>query len=151
MARIRPTEAVRRIAERWEETGEKPMTDKMAASVKLGILKRKIKEALSNINKNTWKKVSFCLDSGAGETVMAESDLPEVLTKESWGSKHGQKCEVANGEEIHNKGEKKFVAHMVRVDGGDSGGRGVTAQVWACIGQWRGESAWTAYVHAKGT
>ena len=36
--------------------------------------------------------------TGAGETVMAESDLPEVPTKESWGSKHGQAYEVANGE-----------------------------------------------------
>ena len=46
------------------------------------------------------EKVRFCLDSGAGETVMAEDDLPEIPTKESWGSKHGQAYEVANGEEI---------------------------------------------------
>ena len=96
----------------------------MATRVKIGILKPKIKEALNNINKNQWKKVRFCLDSGAGETVMAESDLPEVQTKESWGSKHGQAYEVANGEEIKNVGEKKFVAHMVTTEGGDSGGKG---------------------------
>ena len=69
------------------------------------------------------------MDSGSGETVVAEDDLPEVETKESWGSKHGQKYEVANGEEIHNQGEKKIVAHMLKVDGSDSGPRGVTAQV----------------------
>ena len=60
---------------------------------------------------------------------MAEDDLPEVETKESWGSNHGQSYEVANGEEIHNKGEKGFVAPMAKVDGSDSVPRGVTAQV----------------------
>ena len=69
------------------------------------------------------------MDSGAGETVMSEEDLPEVDTKASWGSKHGQKYEVANGEEIANMGEKKFIAHMMTTQGGDSGGKGVTAQV----------------------
>ena len=69
------------------------------------------------------------MDSGSGETVVAEDDLPEVETKESWGSKHGQTYEVANGDEIHNKGEKRFIAHMELVDGSDSGPRGVTAQV----------------------
>merc|ERR1712024_357380 len=28
-----------------------------------------------------------------------------------------------------NEGEKKFIAHMVTVDGQDSGGKGITAQV----------------------
>merc|ERR1712024_277855 len=56
-------------------------------------------------------------------------DLPEVETRESWGSKHGQSYEVANGDEIDNEGEKKFVAHMVTVNGEDSGGKGITAQV----------------------
>ena len=60
---------------------------------------------------------------------MAEDDLPEVETTESWGSKHGQSYEVANGDEIDNEGEKKFIAHMVTVEGADSGGKGITAQV----------------------
>ena len=60
---------------------------------------------------------------------MAEDDLPEVPTKESWGSKHGQSYEVANGEEIDNLGEKSFVAHMATTSGGDSGGKGITAQI----------------------
>ena len=88
-----------------------------------------MKEGLNNVTANEWKRVRFCVDSGAGETVMAEEELPEVETKESWGSKRGQSYEVANGDEIDNKGEKKFVGHMVTIDGGDSGGRGVTAQV----------------------
>ena len=36
---------------------------------------------------------------------------------------------VANGEEIDNLGEKRFVAHMVTTEGGDSGGKGITAQI----------------------
>ena len=31
--------------------------------------------------------------------------------------------------EIENEGEKSFIAHMVTVDGLDSGGKGITAQV----------------------
>ena len=60
---------------------------------------------------------------------MAEDELPEIETKESWGSKRGQSYEVANGDEIPNQGEKKFVAYMATVEGRDSEGRGVTAQV----------------------
>ena len=71
----------------------------------------------------------FCLDSGADEIVMSEDDLPEVETQESWGSKDGQSYEVANGDEIDNEGEKRFIAHMLTVDGADSGGKGITAQV----------------------
>merc|ERR1712079_961139 len=81
------------------------------------------------VGTNTWKKISFCLDSGAGEIVMSEEDLPEVKTEESWGSRHGQAYEVANGDEIDNEGEKRFVAHMLTVNGEDSGGKGIVAQV----------------------
>ena len=99
---------------------------------RLGIQKPKINEGLNKIGTNTWKKVRFCLDSGAGETVMAEGDLPEIPTKESWGSKHGQSYEVANGEEIDNLGEKRFVAHMVTTEGGDSGGKGIRRRSAMC-------------------
>ena len=61
--------------------------------------------------------------------MVSEEDLPEVVTRESWGSKRGQSYEVANGDEIPNQGEKKFVAYMTTVEGRDSEGRGVTAQV----------------------
>ena len=76
-------QAVRELAERWEREGRRPVIDKSgneACSEKLGHLKPILKEALNNVSKGVWKKVKFCLDSGAGETVMAESDLPEVPT-----------------------------------------------------------------------
>ena len=71
--------AAQRLAEGWQMKGVRPVTDeikqstnKVVTSVKVGLLKPRIKESLNNVNKNTWKKVRFCLDSGAGETVMAE-------------------------------------------------------------------------------
>ena len=60
---------------------------------------------------------------------MGEEDLPEVATKESWGSKRGQSYEVANGAEIENKKEKVFVGHMLTDDGRDSGAQQITAQI----------------------
>ena len=128
-------QAVRELAERWEREGRRPTIDNIlnrdCNKRKLGILKPKMKESLNKVGTNAWKKVQFCLDSGAGEIVMAEDDLPEIETKESWGSRHGQSYEVANGNEIENEGEKRFVAHMLTVDGADSGGKGITAQVCA--------------------
>ena len=90
-----------------------------------------MKEGLNKVGAPSWKKLRFGLDSGAGEIVVAEEDLPEVETKVSWGSKHGQSYEVANGSEIDNEGEKRFIAHMLTVEGADSGGKGHTAQVCA--------------------
>ena len=129
---IKASEAAEEIAETWLSSGKRPMTDSAGEQLggqRLGILKPKMKEGLNTMTSSEWRKVRFCVDSGAGETVLAEDELPEIETKESWGSKHGQKYEVANGEEIGNVGEKRFVAHMVMVDGEDSGPRGVTAQV----------------------
>ena len=125
------------MVERWAVEGIRPAIDRCrreekrsgAPDCKMSHLKPILKGALNNVNKNVWKKIKFCLDSGAGETVMAESDLPEIPTQESWGSKHGQAYEVANGEEIKNMGEKKFVAHMESIEGRDTGGKGITAQI----------------------
>ena len=96
---------------------------------RIGALRPIIKEGLKAVAKSEWRKIRMCVDSGAGETVMADDELPEVETKESWGSKHGQAYEVANGAEIDNKGEKKFIAYMTTVDGQSSEGKGITAQV----------------------
>ena len=120
------------IAERWRTRGQRPMTDAAGEQVgkqQLGHLKPKIKEGLKAVTKTEWTQLRFCVDSGAGETVMAEEELPEIDTQASWGSRHGQSYEVANGEEIDNEGEKKFIAHMTTTEGRDSGGKSITAQV----------------------
>ena len=44
---------------------------------------------------------------------MNEDELPEVQTKESWGSRRGQSYEIANGDEIDNKGEKTIIGETV--------------------------------------
>ena len=79
-------QAVRELARRWEMEGRRPTADNReneACKERLGILKPKMKEGLNMIGANAWKKVRFCLDSGAGEIVIAEDDLPEVETQES--------------------------------------------------------------------
>ena len=104
--------AVQQMAEKWESKGERPVTDdslEMTKRERLGILKPKMKESLNKVGTNAWRKLRLCLDSGAGEIVMAEDDLPEIETAESLGSKHGQSYEVANGSEIDNEEEKKFI------------------------------------------
>ena len=106
---ISAKEAVRRLAQKWELEGKRPAIDEITEQVskkeKLGILKPKMREGLNMVGASTWKKLRFCLDSGAGEIVIAEDDLPEVETKESWGSRHGQSYDVANGDETDNEGE----------------------------------------------
>ena len=107
---IRVGEAVTKIVMQWEVTGKRPRIDAIRETMskpKLGILKPRMKECLNHVAANQWRKVRFCVDSGAGETVMTEDELPEVDTKESWGNKHGQSYEVANGDEIDNKGGKE--------------------------------------------
>ena len=108
---VRASEAADEIAEMWLSTGKRPMTDSAAEQLgkqRLGILKPKMKEGLNNMTSSEWRKVRFCVDSGAAETVLAEEELPEIETKESWGSKRGQSYEVANGDEIDNLGEKRL-------------------------------------------
>ena len=55
-------------------------------SRKLSTLKPIAREELHAMSeKGGCKNIKFCVDSGAGETVVDEDDLPEVETKESWG------------------------------------------------------------------
>ena len=73
-----------------------------------------------------WEEIEFALDSGATETVMGESMLSSVETKEGAASKRGVEYEIATGELIPNLGEKKFQA--VSQEGVT---RSITAQVCA--------------------
>ena len=102
---IRAARAALDIAEEWHVSGKRPNTDgeeEEKGRRRLSGLKPILKVRVDDVKKSEWKKIRFCMDSGSGETVVAEEDLPEVETKESWGSKHGQKYEVANGAEISN-------------------------------------------------
>ena len=94
-------QAVQELVGRWASEGRRPAVDSSseAPKEKLGILKPKIKEGLNKVGASEWKMLKFCLDSGAGEIVMAEDDLPEVETTASWGQQtRTQRYEVANGD-----------------------------------------------------
>ena len=65
-------QAVGQIVEEWERRGKRPTTDAgmELKGRRLGLLKPKMKEGLNNVEASEWVKVRFCVDSGAGETVM---------------------------------------------------------------------------------
>lgn len=56
-----------------------------------------------------WEVLELAVDSGATETVIAEDSLRAVRTEEGDASRQGVVYEVANGVQIPNLGEKKFV------------------------------------------
>ena len=57
-----------------------------------------------------FRKVRVLFDTGAGESVAPPEEFAEFPIKESEGSKKGWFYESANGEEIHNEGEKEVKA-----------------------------------------
>ena len=70
-------------------------------------------------------QIDVQVDSGATETVMAESTLQGVIDiTEGPAFKRGVTYEVANGAEIPNLGERKFLGCME-----DGTARAITAQV----------------------
>ena len=58
-----------------------------------------------------WELLTLYVDSGATETVIAETMLSMMEIKDSPQSKRGVEYEVANGKKIPNLGQKQFVAH----------------------------------------
>ena len=59
-----------------------------------------------NSSQVEWEEVDFAVDSGASETVVAESMVTNVATHPSAASIRGVSYEVANGDTIPNMGEK---------------------------------------------
>ena len=98
------------------DTGKEPHN-------KLGMFKTIEPEGLSRVE-GTWEVIDLAVDSGATETVVSDDMLSTVDTKEGVGSRRGVKYEVANGVEIPNLGEKKFIG--VSQEGTK---RNITAQV----------------------
>ena len=73
-----------------------------------------------------WVEIDVAIDSGATETVMAEATLNGIVDiTEGPALRRGVTYEVANGVEIPNLGERKFVGFT------EGGQRGITAQVCA--------------------
>ena len=57
------------------------LCEKRCCNVALRGLRPVIKEGLNAISKSGWNNIKFCVDSGAGETVMAEEELAEIGTQ----------------------------------------------------------------------
>ena len=82
---------------------------------------------MPSVADDKWFEIDVAVDSGATETLMAESTLAGVIDiTEGAAFKRGATYEVANGEEIPNLGERKFLGYME-----DGAVRGITAQVCA--------------------
>ena len=58
-----------------------------------------------------WELITMYVDSGATETVIAETMLNMMEIAKSPQSERGVEYEVANGKKIPNLGQKQFVAH----------------------------------------
>ena len=82
---------------------------------------------INAVAEDEWVEIDVAVDSGATETVMAEDTLSGIIDiTESLACKRGVMYEVADGTQIPNLGERKFLG--VTEDGQ---GRGVVAQVCA--------------------
>ena len=79
------------------------------------------------ISDEDWVEIEVAVDSGATETVMSEETLSGVIDiTEGPAMKRGVAYEVADGTEIPNLGETKFLGFTE-----EGGAQGVTAQVCA--------------------
>ena len=57
-----------------------------------------------------WELIELAVDSGATESVIPSEALTSVPTVEGQASRRGVLYEVANGTQIPNEGEKRFIA-----------------------------------------
>ena len=68
-------------------------------------------ESLNQISADgEWEQLELAVDSGASESVIPSDALSSVPTVEGQASRRGVLYEVANGTQIPNEGEKRFVA-----------------------------------------
>ena len=81
---------------------------------------------LNLIGGNEWEEIEVAVDSGATENVMSPDALASVPITSGPAFVSGVKYEIANGVQIPNLGERKFVGHM---ENGSM--RSLTAQVCA--------------------
>ena len=108
----RAAQAALEIAERWRKKGQRPMTDAEGEQVRkkqLWHLKPKIKTRMDTVTKSEWKQLRFCVDSGAGETVMAEEELPEVDTQASWAVNTDRAAKSPTATRLITKGRRNLL------------------------------------------
>ena len=94
---------------------------------KLNPLIAKEPHGINAIAEDEWEEIEVAIDSGATETVMSEKPLSGVIDiTDGPAMKRGVTYEVADGTEIPNLGERKFLGYME-----DGAARAITAQVCA--------------------
>ena len=82
---------------------------------------------ICTVAEDEWVEIEVAVDSGATETVMAAETLNGIVDiTEGPALRRGVTYEVANGVEIPNLGERKFLGYTE-----EGGQRGVTAQICA--------------------
>jgi hypothetical protein len=82
---------------------------------------------INAVSEDEWVEIDVAVDSGATETVMGEETLNGVIDiTEGAACKRGVKYECADGVEIPNLGERKFLGFTE-----DGSAKGITAQVCA--------------------
>ena len=82
---------------------------------------------LCTVADDEWTEIEVAIDSGASETVMSEATRSGIVDiTEGPALRRGVTYEVANGVEIPNLGERKFLGFTE-----EGGQRGITAQVCA--------------------
>ena len=82
---------------------------------------------INAIGDEEWVEIDVAVDSGTTETVMSEETLAGVIDiTESAACKRGVMYEVANGVQIPNLGERKFLGFTE-----EGSARGMTAQICA--------------------
>ena len=106
--------------------GQRPGRWRRNRGPKLHLLREIVPEGINSvdIDREEWQEVEMAVDSGATETVVSPDMLTNIETVEGNAYRRGVQYEVASGELIDNKGEKRFEAH------GEYGEvRTITAQV----------------------
>jgi hypothetical protein len=90
------------------ESGARPPLAPGERRMELSPLEIVYPDGLDHIGEGQWEQVLFTMDSGAMDTVVNMETCPGIPREDSRGSKLGLKYEVANGEVIPNKGQKRL-------------------------------------------
>jgi len=100
----------RRAAEKKEQKSEQDVTSCQVCAGNVAILQTVTPEHVAELScTGEWEVIELAVDSGATEIVLPEESLKSVAMHEGEASKRGVMYEVANGVQIPNLGEKKFV------------------------------------------
>ena len=100
-----PGDGWTQVKNRWRRRTQKKEQMRMLQTIE--------PSGLCAIKEGEWECIDLAVDSGATETVIGDDMVMSVSTTEGPASKRGVMYEIANGDQIPNLGEKKFVGQTV--------------------------------------